>query len=118
MKRFLTCIVCPMGCKIEAEINDGKIEYIKGNTCARGAKYASDECINPVRTITSTVKCSGGGVVSVKTDAPVPKEKIFECMDIINNAEAVLPISVGDVIIENILGTHANVTATQNKQKR
>ena len=29
MKRFLTCIVCPMGCKIEAEITDGKIEYIK-----------------------------------------------------------------------------------------
>ena len=115
MKRFLTCIVCPMGCKIEAEITDGKIEYIKGNTCPRGAEYAENECINPIRTLTTTVKCSDGGVVSVKTDVPVPKNKIAECMEVINNAEAVLPISVGDVIIKNILGTHADVVATQNK---
>jgi len=115
MIRNLTCIVCPMGCKLEVELDGDKVISVKGNTCLRGEDYAKKECTNPQRTVTSTMKCDNGDVVSVKTDRTIPKNKMAECMEIINSKIIHLPISVGDVIIENVFG--ANIVATQNKEK-
>ena len=113
MKRTLTCIVCPVGCTLEAELEEGKVVSVSGNTCPRGIKYAEAECIAPVRTVTSTVRCADGSVLPVKTDRPIPKEKVAECMKIINNAIAPLPVAIGDVIIKDVFGS--NVVATKNQ---
>jgi len=110
--RELTCIICPRGCTLKVELEDKKIVSVTGNGCPRGLKYAQDECINPQRTVTSTVRLEDGRVIAVKTDRPIPKEKVFECMKLINSATAHLPISIGDVIIEGVFG--ANVVATEN----
>ena len=115
MKREMTCIVCPLGCKMMVENIDGKIT-VSGNTCPRGEKYAENECINPQRTITTTIKCIDGGVVPVKTDRTIPKDKMFECMKIINNTVALLPIEVGDVIIKNVFGADVVATAQKGNQ--
>ena len=112
MKRELTCIVCPVGCNIEVEITDGQVTDVKGNTCPRGKAYAESECITPMRTITTTVRCKNGEILPVKTDAPIPKEKIFEAMKIVNKSCPVLPISVGDVIVKVVFGS--NVIAVKN----
>ncbi|MBQ6846056.1 MAG: DUF1667 domain-containing protein [Oscillospiraceae bacterium] len=114
MKRNLTCIVCPLGCSLEAELSGGEVVSVSGNTCPRGKKYAIEECVNPMRTVTSTVRCQNGSVVAVKTDAAIPKKHIAECMTIINNAVAHLPIHAGDIIIREVFG--ANIVATQNKE--
>lgn len=114
MKRELTCIVCPIGCQLTVEFENGKVTTVGGNTCPRGKVYAENECTNPQRTITSTVKCSDGSMVAVKTDRTIPKEKMFECMEIINNKILDLPVSIGDVIIEDVFGS--NIVATQNKR--
>ena len=113
MKRNLTCIVCPMGCDLEVEFENKEVVSVVGNTCKRGFDYAVSECTNPVRTVTSSVRCKTGDMVSVKTDKPIPKEKIYECMKLINSAHPDLPICIGDVIIKNVFGS--NIIATQNK---
>ena len=110
----LTCIICPLGCELQIELEGNEVISVTGNTCNRGDSYARTECTNPQRTVTSTVRCENGGVVAVKTDRTIPKDKIFECMKIINNTIAPLPICVGDVIIEDVYG--ANIIATQNMQ--
>lgn len=112
MKRNLTCIICPLGCALEAEIADGKVINVSGNTCPRGAEYAKTECTNPMRTVTTTIRCENGAVVPVKTDRMIPKEKMQECMKTINCTVARLPISAGDVIIENVLGSNIVATAS------
>ncbi len=114
MKRNLTCIVCPMGCQMIAEIEDGKVVSVTGNTCPRGKQYAIDECTNPQRTVTSTVRTVTGGVVAVKTDRTIPKACVFDAMREINRACAELPVRIGDMVIENLLGTGANVVITSN----
>ena len=114
MKRELTCIVCPLGCSLVVELADKKVISVTGNTCPRGVKYAEAECTNPQRTVTSTVRCSDGSMVAVKTDRTIPKEKMGECMKKINQVILDLPVSVGDVIIEDVFGS--NVVATQNKR--
>lgn len=114
MKRELTCIVCPMGCNICVEIENGTISAISGNTCKRGEAYAKSECTNPQRTVTSTVCCDDGSVIPVKTATPIPKEDVADCMKIINSTTAHLPISVGDVIIEDVFGSKVVATANSN----
>ncbi len=108
----LTCIVCPMGCGLKVEVDGDKIVSVSGNTCPRGEKYAVAELTNPQRAITTTIKCDNGQVLPVKTDRTIPKDKMAECMKIINSNVAHLPISVGDVIIKDVFGS--NVVATAN----
>lgn len=112
MERKLTCIICPLGCQLRVETQGKDVLKVEGNTCPRGKAYAESECINPQRTITTTVRCSDGSLVSVKTDRPIPKDKMMECMAIINKAVAALPVTIGDVIIEDLFGSR--VVATQN----
>lgn len=113
MKRSLICIICPRGCALEAELNDGKVS-VSGNGCPRGAKYAADECIKPMRTVTSTVRVGNreNTMLSVKTSAPIPKNKIFEAMELIRRNEALAPINIGDTVIENVFGS--DIVATKN----
>ena len=115
-ERRLTCIVCPKGCELVVQFNDdGAIDNISGYTCPRGKDYAYAECTAPVRTVTTTVRCEDGEVVSVKTSAPVPKEKIFEVMAAINAVNADNSVKIGDVIIADVCGTGADIVATSNR---
>ena len=114
MKRNLTCIVCPMGCNLDVTLENDKVINVTGNTCPRGKDYAISECTVPVRTVTSTVRAQDGQLISVKTDKPIPRDKVFECMKIINAAKPNLPIKAGHVIISNVFG--CNIIATQNSR--
>lgn len=111
MKRDLTCIVCPIGCSLKIDLDT---LVVSGNNCPRGENYAVSEVTNPVRILTTTIRCENGMVLPVKTNKPIPKDKIFECMDIINNYICKLPIKVGDVIINNVFG--ADIVATKNME--
>ena len=113
--RELTCINCPMGCRITVEIENGEVLSVSGNTCKRGEVYARNEVVAPVRIVTTTVKVVGGvsDRVSCKTKEPVAKEKIFEVMDAINEASCQAPVCIGDVLIENVARTGVDVVATK-----
>ena len=104
-KRNLTCIGCPMGCQITVEFEGEEVFSVKGNTCAIGDKYARQEVTHPERTVTSTVVVVGGAKerTSVKTNANIPKDKIFQCMDEINKVRAQAPLKIGDVVIKDVL---------------
>lgn len=114
MIRELTCIVCPKGCQLKVELDGKRVVSVSGNTCKRGAVYAETECTAPMRTLTTTAPVEGGGVVPVKTDRTVPKELLFECMELVNAACVPADAKLGYVVIENILGTGANVVTTRN----
>ena len=68
--------------------------------------YAENEVFDPKRVITSTVKLACGGVLPVKTDAPVSKKDMFKVMEVINSITCNAPIKTGDVIKENVFGAN------------
>lgn len=115
-KRVLTCIGCPLGCTITVEMDNGEIKSLTGNTCKRGDDYARKEVTHPTRIVTSTVRITGGEIpmVSCKTAADIPKEKIMDIMKCINKATAAAPIKIGDVLVENVADTGVNVIATKD----
>lgn len=110
MKKELTCIVCPMGCRMQVE-KTGDTLSVTGHTCRRGEEYAIAECTAPTRTVTSTLRLEDGRLVAVKTAAPIPKEKIFEVMEIIRAAKAKAPVSIGQTLISDVFGTDIIATA-------
>lgn len=114
--RELTCIVCPRGCALKVELSDeGAVLSVSGNICKRGETYANNECTNPQRTVTSTVRCADGEVVSCKTSSTVPKALVFDVMKEINSVVAPASVKIGDVVITDVLGTGADVVITSNK---
>jgi len=106
MIRNITCIICPRGCAMTAEITEAGVA-VTGHTCDRGREYAIAECTNPVRTVTATVRVANrpDTMVSVKTAAPVPKGKMADVMAMLRRITVQAPVSIGDVILQDVCGT-------------
>lgn len=111
MKRNLTCIICPRGCALTAEISD-RVVTVTGHTCPKGEEYAINECLHPMRTVTATVRVSNrpNTMASVKTAQPVPKERMMEVMALLRQTQAEAPLSIGDVVLTDVFGTDIVIT--------
>ena len=116
MEKHLTCIGCPLGCQITVLLDGNEIMNISGNTCKKGEEYARREITAPVRTVTTTVRVTGGAspVVSVKTKTDIPKEKIFESIACLKNISVEAPVHIGDTILRDIAGTGIDIVATKD----
>ena len=111
----VTCIVCPTGCKIRVIKDDGRVVEVSGNSCRRGEAYASQEAIAPKRTLTTSIRVTGGdfALVSVKSLIPVPKSCLFDVMKSARLLVAAAPIHVGDIVATDVLGLGIDLVATR-----
>ena len=97
-----TCIICPLGCVIEIEMENGKIKEVRGNKCPRGKEWAIEELLSPKRIVITVlpVEKSELPVVSVKTSQPVDVRKIPSLMKYLSELKLMAPIKIGDVVAE------------------
>lgn len=122
MKRELICIGCPMGCQLTAEVENGAVTSVSGNTCPRGEAYARKECVAPVRTVTGTVAIRGAAlpalpVLPVRTNGEVPKAMVFDVARALGTVTAQAPIAIGDVVLRDVCGTGVDVVSAKNMAK-
>lgn len=119
MIKTFTCILCPNGCEIEATIENGCVRFTEGDKCKRGLTYIEHELTNPQRNIASSIEVVGGHLplASVRLSAPIPKEKIFEVMKEIQKIKLEAPITIGQIIIQNVLNLKSDVIATKQVNK-
>lgn len=111
----ITCINCPVGCRLTVELEEGKVVSVTGNTCPRGAVYAKQECVDPLRMVTAVVPAKGSfAPVSCKTRTPIPKKLIADCMKELAALELTAPVAAGSVILPNVCGTGVDVIATKS----
>ena len=113
-QKVITCTVCPMGCSITVEGEGDQIEKVEGFGCKRGEEYARNEFVHPVRIFTSSVRMKGGQepLMPVRSNKPVPKELLLECVRALQGVTITAPVHCGDVVVKNILDTGANIVAT------
>lgn len=117
MKKQFTCIVCPNGCEMEAEIENGKVVSITSNLCPRGEQYICQELTAPPRrTIASSVLVKDGElpVTSVRLTKAIPKEMIFPVMDEIRRVVLIAPVKAGTIALHNVCGLDSDVMVTKN----
>ncbi len=116
MVKDIICITCPQGCiiKVTGDPAKGEITGCEGFKCKRGKVYAENEFIKPLRILTSSVKTSGASVplVAVRTSAPIPKDMQMAAMEEVKKITVSGKLVPGDVIVENFMGTGANLVAS------
>ena len=64
-EKVLICICCPVGCRLTADIT-GENVSVSGNRCKRGADYAVNELLHPMRTLTTTVRVKEAETLSFR----------------------------------------------------
>ena len=115
----ITCIVCPIGCKILVRTDGKKIINLDGSKCKQGVDYAINEALDPRRMLTTSVLVKDGNwpLVSVKSSQSIPKEKVFEVLRKIKKIKVKAPIESGQVILTNVANTHIDIIATKSVEK-
>lgn len=111
----IVCITCPNSCRMTVESKDGQW-IVSGNRCQRGQKFAEDEMTCPKRTFSTTIRTAWEEVpvIPVRVSKEVPKDKIFEIMEVINHTTVRECIGRGEALIPNVLGLDADVIVTSN----
>ena len=107
MKKVVTCTVCPNGCEIEVNYTTREDAVLNGYACKRGITYATDECFEPKRTFTASVKINGSDrrMLPVRTTGPIPKDLLMKAAEALETITLEAPVSCGQVIVENFLDT-------------
>ena len=115
MEQTITCINCPVGCRMTVTIEDGQVTAVTGNTCKRGERYAHQECIAPERMVTAVIPVEGSVMpLSVKTRTPIPKKLIHQCMTALADVTLTAPVTAGSVVLPDVCGTGVDVIATKS----
>ncbi|MFA5449206.1 MAG: DUF1667 domain-containing protein [Clostridia bacterium] len=111
----LICIVCPNGCRLTATVKDGKVSVI-GNKCKKGITFAEEELTAPKRSVTGTVRTvfKEFPVAPVRTDGEIPKDKVLALAALLGKIKIDAPLSRGDTVIEDILGTGVKLILTSD----
>ena len=111
MERKMICIICPRGCSLTADVTADGVT-VTGNACPKGAEYAVNECTNPVRTVTATVRVANreNTMVSVKTETPVAKGRMMEVMEKLRSISVNAPLAIGDEVLAEVCGSRIVVT--------
>ncbi len=115
-ERKMVCIVCPVGCQLTVTQDHQNNVTVQGNSCKRGITYGTQELLQPMRTVTTSVWVQGGAqpLCPVKTADAVPKANIDKVLKAIHEVVACAPIKLGDVLLQNAAGTGVDIVATAN----
>jgi CxxC motif-containing protein len=111
----IRCIICPTGCLVHVENVNGEL-IIEGHSCKRGEEYGREEFIAPKRILTTTIRVENGflPLIPVRSDKPLPKERLQEALKEIAITKIKAPIKMGDILLKDILGLEANIIASRD----
>ena len=112
----MLCITCPVGCALDVRHDGDTIIGIAGNACKQGLEYVRTELSDPRRMIATTVRVVDGvhRLLPVYTESPFPKGLIFELLAELRGVAVPAPVTMGQVIVRNALGTGVNVLASRD----
>ena len=116
MEKTIICTVCPRGCHVKVTLNGTEVTDVDDYGRKRGKEYAAAEATHPVRILTTTVKIADMPyqLLPVRSNAPVPKELLLECMKEIKAVAVAAPVKAGDVVLPNICSTGVDIVATKD----
>ena len=117
MDRVTICsIVCPTACRIAVTIDEnGEIVTLDNANCKQGREYARQEVLNPVRTLTTTVRIESADkehpLLPVQTEKAIPKKLLMPAMRELSGVSITPPVHYGDVVAKDIAGSGVDVIA-------
>ena len=109
----MICIACPIACRLTVS-QSGPDVTVTGNRCARGAAYGREEFHAPMRIVTAVIPTDSAQFpcAPVRTDKPVPRDKVRELLQKLYATRVALPVQSGDVVITDFDGARVIYTRT------
>lgn len=116
----MTCQNCLIGCILKVKIEDEKVVSVMGNMCKRGEKFGKEKGEASALMLLVNVKVNNGDmdIVPVKTETEIPKEKYIQAYNELKELIIEAPLSVGDIVKEDISGTGVNVISTRKINRK
>lgn len=115
------CSTCPSECSLTVEVaqlhgGTRVAVAVQGNRCPRGRVFAGQEITCPMRILTTTVVVHDGDerLLPVRTTQAIPRELHMQAMEIVRRTSVVAPITMGDVVVRDILGTGVDLVASMD----
>lgn len=112
------CIGCPLGCRLEVDedLDTHAVVEVRGFSCRRGKEYALQEHTAPSRIVTTTVEIDRARWprLPVRSNAPAPKGKVAEICRALRKVRVSAPVSMGDIIVADVLGTGVDIIAERD----
>jgi len=114
-KKHFVCVVCPIGCEIDVVHDGSGIISMEGNKCEKSEEFVTQELIEPMRILTTTVRIQGSRwpVMPVRTDKAVPKRLFPRIMKQLIRVKLQAPVNMLDVVVRDVLHTGADIIATR-----
>ena len=120
-RKEFTCIVCPRGCALVA-VPDGGSYTITGHACARGEEWGVQEAVEPLRSLTTTVRVvmpDGDDSklrprLPVRSRSDIPLARVLEAMEAIDAVKVRAPVKAGDVVLADLLGLGVDMLAADS----
>jgi len=114
-KKHFVCVVCPVGCEIDVVHDGSKIISMEGNKCEKSEEFVTQELIEPMRILTTTVRIEGSKwpVIPVRTDRSVPKRLFPRIMRQLRHVKLQAPVNMLDTVVRDVLHTGTHVVATR-----
>ncbi len=115
-QRQFICVTCPVGCTIEATVEEGKLVGIQGQACKRGMAFVEEELTAPKRTLTTTVRVVGGvlPLVPVRSSKPLPKGMLLPAAALLRDVVLQAPVIEHQLVVQNILQTGVDIIASRD----
>lgn len=119
IRRDLVCIVCPNGCALHVEEEAEGHLVVTGQRCPKGKNFALEECTEPMRSLSSTVKTifPEVPVLPVRVSREVPKRALFDVMREINQVVLTERLGQGEAVIHDVCHLGVDVIITSNRLK-
>ena len=118
-KKHFTCVICPLGCEIDVELQNGNVVSMEGSKCEKGKEFVLQELEEAMRILTTTVPVKGAkwAMLPVRTDKPIPKRLLSKVIEQLADIELHAPVKMYHVIVKDVAGTDASIVATRNMKK-
>jgi CxxC motif-containing protein len=119
-KKDYICIVCPKSCKGSVCVENEEVVKTEGYDCKNGDKYAVNEYTDPKRMLTTTVTINNGlfGMLPVVATDDISKNKFFDCINYLYGISVDAPVTVGEIIAENICDTGVDIIAARSMVRK
>ena len=118
MNKEIICIVCPLGCRMDVELDGTKVKAVQGHQCKKGPKHAQKEVSFPGRILTTTIKTDNPEMplLPIRSNQEIPKGQLMDCMREIAGHPVKSPVKLGEPIIQNILGLGVDMVSCRTMQ--
>lgn len=119
------CTTCPSECALTVEVAEDatgalRVISVQGNRCPRGKIFAEQEITCPMRILATTVVVKNGDerLLPVRTANAIPRALHMQAMELVRHASIEAPIHMGDVIMNDVLGTGVDLIASMDRRAR